>query len=248
MGLLGVGADGSVLGKCVASTVRRRPGPTARVGTEGGYVSVHNRRFRRAPRVRGAVLLAAAVLGVAGCSGSTEGSPTAVESTAASQGSGERSGTGTAAASTSAKPDEAALWDPCALPESAISGTGLDPASRESGIANVDFTDAGWKTCDWRATAGWYNFGMYSGTPTLDEVRARPDYTSFEPRSLGSREAVQFRDTGATAHLTCAMAVAVPQGIVMFDVQARASVGAKEDPCAVLDRHAADLAEYLPKS
>lgn len=207
-----------------------------------------NRGFRRAGRVRGAVLLAAVVLGVAGCSGSTEGSPTAVESAATSAASGQTSDNGSAAGSTSAKPDEGALWDPCALPESAVSGTGLDPASKESGIANVDFTDAGWKTCDWRATAGWYNFGIYSGTPTLDEVRARPDYTSFEPRSVGPREAVQFRDTGATAHLTCAMAVAVPQGIVMFDVQARASVGAKDDPCAVLDRHVADLAEFLPES
>ncbi|VFB00990.1 Protein of uncharacterised function (DUF3558) [Nocardia cyriacigeorgica] len=245
--MLGFGAGGSVLGNAPLG------GPlygavAAGVGNEGGYVSVDNRGFRRAGRVRGTVLLAAAVLGVAGCSGSTEGSPTAVESAATSAASGETSGGGSAAASTSAKSEEGALWDPCALPESAISGTGLEPASKESGIANVDFTDADWKTCDWRATAGWYNFGMYSGTPTLDEVRARPDYTSFVPRSVGAREALQFRDTGATAHLTCAMAVAVPQGIVMFDVQARASVGVKDDPCVVLDRHVADLAEYLPAS
>ncbi|MFE3446708.1 DUF3558 domain-containing protein [Nocardia sp. NPDC059180] len=188
------------------------------------------------------------MLGAAGCSGSTEGSPTAVESVANSPDSGQGSETGSAAASTTAASEGADLWDPCALPESAISGTGLDPASKESGIANVDFTDAGWKTCDWRATAGWYNFGMYSGTPTLDDVRARPDSTSFQARTVGSHQAVQYRDTGATAHLTCAIAVEVSQGIVMFDVQARASVGAKEDPCAVLDRHVADLAEYLPEN
>ncbi|MGW0049702.1 DUF3558 domain-containing protein [Nocardia cyriacigeorgica] len=246
-GCWGVGADGSVLGKCVASTVRRRPGPTARVGTEGGYVSVHNRRFRRAPRVRGAVLLAAAVLGVAGCSGSTEGSPTAVESAAASQGSGERSGTGTAAASTSAKPDEAALWDPCALPESAISGAGMDPASKEAGIANTDFSDAGWEACKWRAADGWYWLTVFSGTPTLEEVKARPGFTDFESLTVGSHQAVQYRPEGSGRDLRCTVAVELKQGVAMFAATARASVGAKEDMCAVAGRHAAGLVDQLPE-
>ncbi|WP_280198350.1 DUF3558 domain-containing protein [Nocardia cyriacigeorgica] len=245
VGLLGVGADGSVLGKCVASTVRRRPGPTARVGTEGGYVSVHNRRFRRTPRVRGAVLLAAAVLGVAGCSGSTEGSPTAVESAAASQGSAE--GSGSAAASTSADSAEAGLWDPCALPESAITGTGLDPASKQPGIAKVDFGDAGWEICSWKASAGWYSLTIFSGEPTLDEVKARDDFTDFTSTTVGSHPAVQYRTTGAGSDLSCDVAVGLEQGTVMFSVVARPSVGAKEDPCAVVNRHASGLVSYLPE-
>ncbi|MBF6453817.1 DUF3558 domain-containing protein [Nocardia cyriacigeorgica] len=210
-------------------------------------MSVDNRRFRRAGRVRGAVLLAAAVLGVAGCSGSTEGSPTAVESAAASPESGQTSGTQRAAASTSAKSDEGALWDPCALPESAISGTGLDAASKDAGIAEVDFTDAGWKICGWRSTAGWYDLTIFSGTPTLEEVKARPTFTNYTPKTVGSHEATQYVPIGATKDLECATAIALQQGVVMINVLARASKGAQEDPCAVVDRHAADLAEYLPE-
>ncbi len=210
-------------------------------------MSVDNRRFRRAGRVRGAVLLAAAVLGVVGCSGSTEGSPTAVESAATSAASGETSGGGSAAAGTSAKPEEGALWDPCALPESAISGTGLDPSSKGSGIAKVDFGDAGWEICSWKASAGWYSMTIYSGEPTLDEVKARDDFADFASTAVGSHQGVQYRTTGAGSELSCDIAVGLRQGVVMFSVVARPSVGAKEDPCGVVKRHASDLASYLPE-
>ncbi|NEW27942.1 DUF3558 domain-containing protein [Nocardia cyriacigeorgica] len=210
-------------------------------------MSVDNRRFHRAGRVRAAVLLAAVVVGVAGCSGSTEGSPTAVESTAASPESGQTSGTGSATGSTTAKSDEAALWDPCALPESAVSGTGLDAASKETGIAEVDFSDAGWKICSWRSTAGWYDLTIFSGTPTLEDVKARPTFTNYTPKTVGAHEATQYVPVGATKDLECATAVGLEQGVVMIKVQARASKGAQENPCVVVDRHAADLAEYLPE-
>ncbi|MBF6285296.1 DUF3558 domain-containing protein [Nocardia cyriacigeorgica] len=209
-------------------------------------MSVDNRWFRRAGRVRGAVLLAAAVLGVAGCSESTEGSPTAVGTVAASPESESTSETGSTAARTSAKSGEAGLWDPCALPESAISGTALDTASKESGIAEVDFSDAGWKICTWKADADWYWLTISSGTPTLDEVKARDDFTEFSDTTVGSRRAVQFRKVGAAHDLRCNIAVEVPQGIVMFAAGARASVGAREDMCSVAGRHTADLGEYLP--
>lgn len=218
------------------------------MGKEGGYVSVDNRRFRVAGRVRGAVLLAAAVLGVAGCSGSTEGSPAAVESTATSPDSGQTSAIESAATSTSSKPDEGALWDPCALPESAVSGTGMDPASKESGIAEVDFTEGGWKICSWKADASWYWLTISSGTPTLDEVKARDDFTEFTDTTVGSHRAVQFRKAGSARDLRCNVAVEVPQGIVMFAAGARASVGAREDMCSVAGRHAADRGEYLPEN
>ncbi len=218
----------------------------AGVGNEGGYVSVDNRGFRRAGRVRGTVLLAAAVLGVAGCSGSTEGSPTAVESAATSAASGDTSGGGSAAAGTSAKSDEGALWDPCALPESAISGTGMDPSSKETGIANTDFSDAGWEACKWRAADGSYWLTIFSGTPTLDEVKAREGFTDFESLTIGSHQAVQYRPEGGGRDLRCTVAVELQQGVAMFAATARASVGAKEDMCGVAGRHAAGLADQLP--
>ncbi|NEW38694.1 DUF3558 domain-containing protein [Nocardia cyriacigeorgica] len=209
-------------------------------------MSVDNRRFRRAGRVRGAVLLAAAVLGVAGCSGSTEGAPTAVESVAASPESGSADDTSGASASTTAKSDPAKAWDPCQLPDSAITATGLDTASKESGIADVDFSGAGWNICSWRASAGWYWVHINSGPSKLDEVRARPDYTDYTDKTVGTRPAVQFRDDGEGGSLRCHIAVEVSHGIVMFTAAARASVGAKEDMCEVVGRHVAALEQSLP--
>ncbi|NEW48171.1 DUF3558 domain-containing protein [Nocardia cyriacigeorgica] len=210
-------------------------------------MSVDNRRFRRAGRVRGTVLLAAAVLGVTGCSGSTDGSPTAVESVAASPESGQDSGTGGAVASTTAKSDEVNLWDPCALPESALTSMGVDPSSKDAGIAEVDFTDAGWKICGWKSTAGWYDLTIFSGTPTLEEVKARPTFTNYTAKTVGSHPATQYVPVGATRNLECATAIELQQGVVMVNVLARASKGALEDPCVVVDRHTAGLAEYLPE-
>lgn len=184
---------------------------------------------------RGVAVVVAVMLVLAGC-GETSG-----DSGKRNRGADVQHN-GSAATTT----QQAALWDPCALPERVISATGLDPASKEEGIAGIDFTEGGWKMCDWRATARWYNFGIYSGTPTLDDVRARPDFTRFEPSTVGSREALRFRDTGAVADLTCGVAVELQQGVAIFDLQARASVGAQEDPCVALDRHVADLAHHLP--
>ncbi|WP_280467463.1 DUF3558 domain-containing protein [Nocardia cyriacigeorgica] len=208
-------------------------------------MSVDNRRFRRAARVRGAVVLAAAVLGVAGCSGSTEGSPTAVESAATSPDSGQTSGSATA--STSAKSDEAALWDPCTLPESALSATGINPGTKESGIADVDFSGAGWNICQWTANDGWYWLTVLVGPPTLEQVEARTDFGEFTATTVDSQSALRFRKPGARRDLACYIAVEVPHGTATFKASARASIGAKEDMCSVANRHTSDLGGYLPE-
>ncbi len=206
-----------------------------------------SRRFRRAGRVRGAAVLAAAALGVAGCSGATDGAATPVETVATSPDSGQPSDAGSSVTSSTVKSETAALWDPCALPESVLTGTGVDPSSKDSGIADVDFTDADWKICTWRATAGWYSLTVFSGTPTLDEIQERPDYTGYKATTVGAYEGVQFHPTGATASLSCSVAVGLHQGSVTFRVFARPAQGAKEDPCLVANRHASDLAAQLPE-
>ncbi|ONM48971.1 hypothetical protein B0T44_03985 [Nocardia donostiensis] len=150
------------------------------------------------------------------------------------------------AATTTAQ--QAALWDPCALPETATDKTGLDASSKKTGIAGVDFTEAGWKVCSWRSEARWYTLAIMSGAPTLDEVKNRPDFTGFAPRSIDSREAVQYKSVGDTDGHKCGIAVELSQGVVLFDVQVRYSVGRQGDPCAEAERHASDLASYLPKS
>ncbi|MGK8510619.1 DUF3558 domain-containing protein [Nocardia asiatica] len=185
--------------------------------------------------LRGAALTFGVVIALAGCGDSTGDTPTSAASASAT--------TSVATKSTDA---DAALWDPCGLPESAVSETGLDPAAKTKDVAGVDFT--GWKVCSWRATARWYSLGVLSGTPTMDEIRKRSDFEAFSPLTVGAHQAVQFLDVGDAQRLNCTVAVQVPQGTVMFYVTSRYSVGRQGDPCVQARNHAQDLGEYLPRS
>ncbi|MGK8521788.1 DUF3558 domain-containing protein [Nocardia asteroides] len=139
---------------------------------------------------------------------------------------------------------DAALWDPCSLPESAISGTGLNQATKEKDVAGVDFT--GWKVCGWQAAARWYDLGVLSGAFPLDDVRQRQDKGSFTPLQVGSRRALQYLDIGDSKRLKCSVAVENAHGTVIFKVTTRYSIGRLGEPCEEAGRHADDLAQYLP--
>ncbi len=141
---------------------------------------------------------------------------------------------------------EATLWDPCTLPESAISGTGLNQATKERDVAGVDFT--GWKVCGWQAAARWYDLGILSGVFALDEVRQRQDKESFTPLKVGPHRALQYLDVGDSKRLKCSVAVENPHGTVIFKVTTRYSIGRQGDPCQEAGRHADDLVRYLPTS
>ncbi|WP_406234301.1 DUF3558 domain-containing protein [Nocardia sp. NBC_01009] len=186
--------------------------------------------------LRGVALAIGTVLFLAGCEDSA--SPVATTTGAAST-------TSTAAATKSADPD-AALWNPCDLPESAISATRLDPASKKKDVAGVDFD--GWKVCSWRASARWYELAIYSGTPTLNDFKKRRDFEAFTPRTIGSRQAVDFLRVGDTKRLTCGTAIEVPQGTVSFEVSTRYEIGKQGEPCVEARRHIDDLVRYLPGS
>ncbi|MET9028037.1 DUF3558 domain-containing protein [Nocardia sp. NPDC004168] len=185
--------------------------------------------------LRGAVLATGAVVVLAGCGDTTGSTPTSTTAAA----------TATTTATKSADPD-AALWNPCDLPEAAISGTGLDTASKNKDAAGVDFT--GWKVCGWRAVSRWYDLTIFSGTPTLQDVQKRRDFESFTPHPVGAHNAVEFLDVGDAKQLKCSIAVEAAQGTVLFRVVTRYSVGKQGDPCAEVRRHASDLAQYLPKN
>ncbi|MFC3964264.1 DUF3558 domain-containing protein [Nocardia jiangsuensis] len=149
----------------------------------------------------------------------------------------------TPAPSTSVNPD-AELWDPCHLPDSAISATGLDPKTEVPDVAGVDFD--GWQVCTWQSNAEWYSLGVLSGTPTLQAVRARDDFVGITDYSIGTRAGVQFLDAGDDKGLNCSIAVEIPQGTVMFYLTTRYSIGKQGDPCTEVRQHADALGPYLP--
>ncbi|MET8872276.1 DUF3558 domain-containing protein [Nocardia sp. NPDC004604] len=182
-----------------------------------------------------ALALGTALL-LAGCNGdSTDGKPTVVTSSA------PRS---TAAATASVDP-EAAIWDPCTIPDSAISALGLNTSTKDNKVAGVDFT--GWKVCSWLSVPKTYTLGVLSSEHTLQEARQRTDYVDYMSTTVGSRPALQFRQPGTRHDMTCWLAVEVPHGMVEFDVINRYGVDGAGEPCAEVSRLSEALAKYLPE-
>jgi hypothetical protein len=164
---------------------------------------------------------AGAVL-VAGCSTDTEGAAEPVDQAAA----------------------DAALWDPCTIPDDVVVQLGLDPATKQTDSESVHFP--GFMVCSW--DADWYDLDVYSTAHTLDDVRANPHYRDFRDVTVGGRSAVLFRDEqGTEQRPSCDVAFDAAQGAVFITVNTSALVdGPREDPCATANRNAAVLVPLLP--
>lgn len=181
-----------------------------------------------------AVGIAALGLVVAGCGGGESG--TAAPTT---------SGVSVAASPTSVDA-EAKVWDPCSLPDSAISGAGLNVGSKKKDVAGVDFT--GWKTCSWQDSAKQYTFSILSSEHALAESRARTDFTDFTETTVGAHNALQLRTTGSTHDLGCTIAVEVANGSVLFRLLNRVSASSPPAPCPEVRRLTDSLAQTLPSN
>ncbi|WP_433524275.1 DUF3558 domain-containing protein [Nocardia pseudovaccinii] len=186
---------------------------------------------------RTAALILGAALVLVGCNDNAGDSAPSPSSTKASA--------GTTAAATTSKDSEAAIWNPCDLPDSAISALGLNTASKDNTVAGVDPT--GWKVCAWQAGAKTYDFTIFSSTHTLEEVQQRSDREGFTPTTVGSHRALQYRVVGDKHQLKCYISAEVPHGMVDFLVVNRYLVQGASEPCAEVRRLSDALVEYLPK-
>ncbi|WP_373889263.1 DUF3558 domain-containing protein [Nocardia sp. XZ_19_369] len=171
-----------------------------------------------------------------GCQDSSDGMPTSAGAMSTSV------SVGTSARISPAK--DVAPWDPCALSSDAVRATGLDPDSKKTGVAGVEFD--GWKVCRWRAQTGWYTLSILAGTPTLKDVQGRRDFSEFKPVRVGNRSALQFGRASDPDNLGCGVVVEVSGGTVLFDMLTRYGEPQQDAPCAVSVRHADELAMYLP--
>ncbi|MFX0580094.1 DUF3558 domain-containing protein [Nocardia nepalensis] len=186
-------------------------------------------------------LAAALLLGVAltlvGCnSNSGDSAPTPSSTNASAH---------TTAAATTSKDSEAAIWNPCDIPDSAISALGLNTASKDTTVAGVDPT--GWKVCAWQAGAKTYDFTVFSSSHTLEEVQQRSDREGFTPTTVGSHRALQYRVVGDKHQLKCYISAEVPHGMIDFLVVNRYLVQGASEPCGEVRRLSDALVEYLPK-
>ncbi|MEU2035756.1 DUF3558 domain-containing protein [Nocardia amamiensis] len=192
----------------------------------------------RGNTLRAVALAVGAALVLAACGNSSDGTPTATgQNTSA-----------TANASTAQTPPakDAAPWDPCTLPPDALRATGLDPESKKQGIAGVEFD--GWKVCNWRAVARWYDLSILAGRPTLDDVQGRRNFHEFQALTIGNHRALQFTRVGDTDKQGCTVAVEISGGTVAFDMLTRYGMPQEDNPCAVAVGRATDLTQYLPRN
>ncbi|MEU4649260.1 DUF3558 domain-containing protein [Nocardia fluminea] len=182
-------------------------------------------------RVFGVVVVAG--LAAVGCGDGEQG-------TAAPQTSGV-----SVAASPTSVDAEAKVWDPCSLPDSAVSGAGLNVATKSKDVAGVDFT--GWKVCAWKDPANQYSLALMSSEHTLAESRQRTnDYTGFSDMKVGTHNALQFRPVGSANDLACYVSVEVTNGSVDFHLQNRVSAKNPPEPCAEATRLSEALVQHLP--
>lgn len=182
-------------------------------------------------------LAAAAGLALAGCGNSNTASPSTSERTTAASNT-----TSVAAAATT--DSTSSQWDPCTIPDSTISGLGLDASTKSDQLSGTTFD--GWKICGWKSTDKTYNFTMYTSHHTLEEFKQRTDFGEFTPTTVGNHQALRYRSTGDDHDLGCSIAVQVKGGTVDLDVLNRYGTAGVGDPCTLV-RHLADgLAQYLP--
>ncbi|OZC89905.1 hypothetical protein CH254_10370 [Rhodococcus sp. 06-412-2C] len=188
-------------------------------------------------RSTGRHLLAAAcasALVLTGCAGSTQGSPVA---------SGDSSTESTTVASGPKEP-----FDPCTIPKSAVTASGLDVSTERPDFAGIT-TYPGWKGCTWDGTAlnSWYYVAVLSSLESIDELLLSPSFQRGADVSLMGRSAVQLRHADELESLGCAVALGTGDGLIVLDLQKKGSRDLEGEPCTEVNRHAVDFEPYLPK-
>ncbi|MBC7301567.1 MAG: DUF3558 domain-containing protein [Nocardia sp.] len=153
--------------------------------------------------------------------------------------------TTTSPAVTTSTESDANLWDPCELPESALSAAGINTSTKERDVAGVDFED--WKVCGWQDAEKTYSFTAASTAYTLADAKARTDdYTDFTDTTIGPYKAVQYRPVGASSDLACYIDIEVASGMIDFSVGNRVSAKNPSEPCGEVRRIIEALVPYLP--
>ncbi|MGS2805978.1 DUF3558 domain-containing protein [Nocardia sp. MW-W600-9] len=152
----------------------------------------------------------------------------------------------TAALTTSADSD-AVLWDPCSLPDAALTDAGLNTATQQTDIGGVKFE--GWKICSWTDVNKTYTFGILTSAHTLGEIRQRTDYGDFTDTQVDGKTALQYRWAGSRRDFSCKIAVEAPSGTIDFDILVRhSSRDTAADPCVEVRRLADELIDEIPIS
>jgi hypothetical protein len=170
------------------------------------------------------MLLAAAVLpGLVACGSSKSGNPSASSETSAAS---------------------VKLFDPCTgIPDSALTAAGVDPATKESGIAGVH--QSGWEICNWKGSR--YYITVFSTGRTVAEFEHKEGNVDFQDVTVAGRKGRQFKIAGASKDLGCDVLFPAAQGVLQLRVLNKASLDNPEDPCKELYRVGDAIVPLLPQ-
>lgn len=180
-----------------------------------------NRRGRTVAACRLAIVLLAAVVPVlAACNGADDGG----------------SGSTTSAAAVK-------LWDPCTqIPDDVLRKTGVDPATKESGIAGVH--QSGWEICNWKGKQ--YTVNVLSGKRSVQEIENKDGNVDFRDVAFAGRQGRQFRVEGASKNDTCDVVFPAAQGVFQVMISNSAIVDNPGDPCVTLGKVSEQLVPLFP--
>ncbi|BCK54312.1 DUF3558 domain-containing protein [Nocardia wallacei] len=168
------------------------------------------------------VLLVALAPGLGACNGGDEGGSTGAATSSA----------------------EAKLWDPCTqIPDDALQRAGVDPRTKESGIAGVH--QSGWEICSWRGKR--YTVGVFSGKRSVQEIESKPGNVEFQDVVIAGRTGRQWRVEGASKADTCDVAFPASQGVVQLTISNSAIIDSPGDPCLSLNTVGEQLVPLLPQ-
>ncbi|AQA21037.1 hypothetical protein BTZ20_4102 [Rhodococcus sp. MTM3W5.2] len=135
------------------------------------------------------------------------------------------------------------VFSPCDdIPDEALRGVELDPATESQDIAGVK--QPGWNICMWRGPE--HALSIFATTYTMDDVRSNKKFEEFHPVDLGDRSGTSFRQVADKDRRDCDVALDSNGGAVMISISYLGGMAVVEEPCAVAARTARQLLPHIP--
>ena len=179
-------------------------------------------------------VVCASALVLIGCAGSTQGSPVASE---------DSSTESTTVASIAGEP-----FDPCTIPKSAVTASGLDVSSERPDFAGIS-KYPGWTNCTWNGPTAkpWYYLAIMSSINSIDEYLRNPENDRQVAVRVGSRDAVQYHAPYQNDLPDgCDIALDIGGNLVIFKLDTIGSEETLGDTCEEVQVLASNLEPYFP--
>ncbi len=135
-------------------------------------------------------------------------------------------------------------FDPCEdIPDEAVRGIGMDPATEARDILGVH--QPGAHICQWSNAT--HSVAVLSTNYTLDDVRRNPDNEKMTEIEIGGRPALEYRVSWDSPERTCDIAFPSGAGTVSITATEAGTGPVVQDPCRVTRQSAGALLPFIPE-